>query len=205
MADTDRPDGSSLDALLAKMPQIAEAVSKFPEKVQQQAFDALMAEATGGSRSGRREESSGKEQSSLPGRTSSARKRNANGEAEVAKRRRRAGSPTELRDLDLAPKGKKSLKDFVQEKQPKSQDDMNAVSVYYLIEVIKVGPVTPNHVYTCYREAKVRTPTNLPNSLALTASRKGYLDTADTDDIAITPRGRNYVEYDLPPKREKAK
>ena len=205
MADTDPKDRSSLDSLLAKMPQIAEAVSKFPENVQQQAFDALMAAATGGSSSPHRKEPSSRDPGASSSRTGSARKRNANGEAEPPKRRRRAGTPTELRDLDLAPKGKKSFKDFVEEKQPRAQDDMNAVSVYYLIEVLKVGPVTFNHVYTCYREVKMRTPTNLPNSLALTASRKGYLDTAETDNIAMTPRGRNYVEYDLPPKKEKAK
>jgi Acetyltransferase (GNAT) domain len=197
-------NGGSLDALLAKMPQIAEAVSKFPETVQQQAFDALMAEATGGSSAGGPTGTTGEQQRSSRGRAS-ARRKKASGNAEPANKRRRAGGPTEVRDLDLAPKGKTSLKDFANGKQPKTQDDMNAVYVYYLLDVVKVSPVTLDHVYTCYREAKVRTPTNLRNSLALTASRKGYLDTANLEDIALTPRGRNYVEYDLPSTKETAK
>ena len=204
MSMAEEQDGNSLDTLLAKMPQIAEAVSKFPEAVQQQAFDALMAEATGGPRGTNttKAPSGEKQRPSRRAKSSTRKRKEANSEPT---KRRRAGAPSEVRDLDLAPKGHKSFKDFVTEKQPKSQHDVNTVSVYYLTDTIKVNPVTIDHVYTCYREAKVRSPPNLANSLATTASRKGYLDTANLEDIGITPRGRNYIEYDLPKTKEKAK
>ena len=49
-----------------------------------------------------------------------------------------------------------------------------------------------------------REPGNLANSLALTANRKRFLDTASLDDIKLTPAGRNHVDHDLPPKRKGA-
>ncbi len=140
-----------------------------------------------------------------PTRKRPTRKPKAAGEAgDGKKQHRRTGSPTVLRDLDLAPKGKKSFKAFVQEKQPKTQHDKNVVSVYYLTQIAKIGPVTTSHVLTCYRDMTRdwRLPADVPNSLALTTNRKRFLDTSDMQNIMVTPAGFNQVEQDLPPKKK---
>lgn len=188
--------GSGIDALLSEMPRIAEAVKAFPEAVQGQAFDALMAELRGSTAA----PSSASTPRVKTGRRTTRRRAKARAE-EGQGTRRRSGGPSVVRDLDLAPKGKKSLKDFVGEKQPKTNHDRNVVSVYYLAEVLGDGPVTIDHVFTCYKDMRWREPGNLANSLALTANRKRFLDTAKLDDIKLTPPGRNHVEHDLPPAK----
>lgn len=116
--------------------------------------------------------------------------------------RRRAGAPSRVKGLDLAPKGKLSFDAFVVEKQPGNQHDRNVSSVYYLAEVAEIGPVTMDHVYTCYRDRGWAVPADLRNSLQLTASRKGFLDTANMDDIKVEPRGMNHVERGLPAQKK---
>jgi hypothetical protein len=116
--------------------------------------------------------------------------------------RRRTGSPTRVKGLDLAPKGKQSFAAFVSEKQPKSQHDQNVLSVYYLLEIAEVAPVTWNHVYTCYRDQGWAVPADMANSLQVTASRKTFLDTADMENITLEPRGTNHVEHHLPAKKK---
>jgi hypothetical protein len=193
---TDGNDSGALDELLARMPDIAKAVSAFPEGVQQSAFDSLMSAARGGV--------------VAPGltiplaatRKPKARKAKVTDGATPIRARRSGGSPSVIRDLDLAPKGKASLKDFVASKEPKSNHDYNAVSVYYLAEVLGLPAVTLSHVFTCYKDMRWREPHSLGNSLSLTSGRKRFLDTANLDDIKLTPAGRNHVEQDLPPKRK---
>ena len=193
----DKAGGSStegLDALLAAMPRIAEAVKGFPEGVQLQAFEALMAEVRGAS-------APRQPKATEPG----ARKRSTpRGSAEdtAKKTRRRAGGPTAVKDLDLTPKGKDSLKAFVEKKAPKTNHDKNVVSVYYLRKIAGLDTVSVNHVFTCFKDMPWREPANLANSLSLTANRKRYLDTSNLDDIKLTPAGRNHVEHDLPPEKK---
>ena len=89
------------------------------------------------------------------------------------------------------------------EKQPKSQHDKNAASVYYLSEIAEIAPVTSHHVFTCYRDRDWAIPPSMAQSLFLTANKKAFLDTSDLDDIKIVPRGVNHVERGLTPKTKK--
>src|SRR4030095_8356051 len=99
-------------------------------------------------------------------------------------------------------RGKKSLQDLVDEKQPKTNHDKNVLAVYYCARILELSSVTIDHVFTVYRDMGWRLPggNNFANSLALTANRKRFLDTADGDNITLTSKGTNYVEHDLPPK-----
>jgi len=196
----DSRTNASFDSLLAEMPRIAEAVKVFPEALQAQAFEALMAELKGRTAPIQTAETSGGKSK----RRRAARSRPKAPGEDGKRTRRRATSPSAVRDLDLAPKGETSLKDFVAEKQPKTNHDKNVVSVYYLAEVLRLNGVTVDHVFTCYKDMRWREPGNLGNSLALTANRKRFLDTASLDDIKLTPAGRNHVDHDLPPKRKGA-
>ena len=191
MADkTTDPVKERLDSLLIEMPRIAEVVKAFPESVQARAFETLMAELRG---------------EAAP-KNPARRKRAPSGRSSPEKKdktpRRRATAPRALRDLDLAPKGKDSFKEFAKKKKPKTNNDKNVASVYYLSEVLGLDAVTVNHVFTCYKDMSWREPSNLANSLCLTASRKRYLDTASLDDIRLTPAGRNHVKHDLPPTKK---
>lgn len=192
----DSRDRASFDSLLAEMPRIAEAVKVVPEALQAQAFDALMAELKGRTAPVKTAETGGRKST----RRRAGRSRPKAPGEDGKSMRRRATSPSAVRDLDLAPKGEASLKDFVAEKQPKTNHDKNVVSVYYLAEVLRLNGVTVDHVFTCYKDMRWREPGNLANSLALTANRKRFLDTASLDDIKLTPAGRNHVDHDLPPK-----
>ncbi len=188
----------NLDDLLKRMPEIAKAVSAFPEGVQQSAFEALMA-AAGGDKPAAA--ASTPEETQV--RKTRSRRKKPSGDGDGAGRVRRAsGSPSVIRDLDLTPKGKTSLKDFVAAKQPKTQHDYNSVSVYYFAEELGIAAVTLNHVFTAYKDMKWREPASLSNSLSLTAVRKRFLDTSNMDDIKLTPAGRNHVQHDLPPAKK---
>lgn len=185
----------SFDSLLAEMPRIAEAVKAFPEAVQPKAFEALMAELTG-----RAAPRNTTDKTTPKRRTSKATLQGQ--ESDKKGSRRRTGTPSAIRELDLTPDGKPSLKEFVQEKQPKTNHDKNVVSVYYLAEILELDGVTVNHVFTCYKDMNWREPANLANNLALTASRKRFLNTAKFDAINLTPAGRNHVQHDLPSSRK---
>lgn len=58
--------------------------------------------------------------------------------------------------------------------------------------------MTPDHVFTCFKDVGHRTPKNMPQTIRDTASRKGWLDTSERGNIKITNHGENLVEHDLP-------
>ena len=114
-------------------------------------------------------------------------------------KRRKAPSMSIVKDLDLRPKDNKHLRDFFAEKQPKKQIEQITTIVYYLSRILKLDGITPHHVYTCLKDVGKRVPNDLPQALRLVASRKGWVETSNADDIKITTSGENMVEHDLPP------
>jgi hypothetical protein len=195
-----------LDALLSRMPEIAKAVSAFPEGVQQSAFDALIAAASGAATPAPLPGQAGDGTSGGKKARSPRRKRQSGDESTSARPRRSGTSqPKLVKDLDLRPKGKKSLADFVQEKNPTSNHDKNTVTVYYLANIAGTSPVTRDQVFTAYREMGWKLPSNFANSLQLTATKKRYLDTSNADDLRLLNPGLNRVEQDLPLQQKKTK
>jgi hypothetical protein len=113
-------------------------------------------------------------------------------------------SPSIVKDLNLKPSGKKSLDAFSSEKKPSSNQQKCAVSVYYLRNELALDEVGADHIYTCFKHMKWRVPSDLRNTLQYTASKDGWLDTADMSDIKMTAIGDNLVEHDLPsPEKSK--
>ena len=107
--------------------------------------------------------------------------------------------PQVVRNLNLKPKGQASLRDFVKKKQPKDNQERSALFVYYLGKVAGIDAITCDHVYTCYKDISgLRVPADLPAQLCVVASRKGWIDTRDMENIRITVPGENFVEHDLP-------
>lgn len=98
--------------------------------------------------------------------------------------------------LNLSPKGKESLKDFLSRRDLKSAMELNTAFVYYLEKIIDCTPITPNHVYTCYKHTNIKYPSKLRQSLTDTKRRKTWIETADMENIKLAPNGENYIEHD---------
>jgi hypothetical protein len=93
------------------------------------------------------------------------------------------------------------LKDFYAKFEPKTNMERNLIFVYYLKQKLELETVTTDHVFTCYRDISgIKAPEALRQSLIDTASRRGWLDTEDSDDIQITIPGVNYLEHDMAKK-----
>lgn len=109
------------------------------------------------------------------------------------------GMPNFLGDLDLFGKnGKKSLKDFFNEKKPSSFMEKNVVILYYLKEVLNLNQVGQDHVFTGYRSLGIKMPTMFTQSLIDTKRHKNWIDTNKIEDLQVTLKGINFVENELP-------
>lgn len=186
------------DALLARMPEIAEAVNAFTsESIQQEALQALVA-SFGGPATSRRgpKGAPGNRPPEKPGTGKKTKRKPSSGKGGYR--------PKFISDLDLAPKGKKPFREFIDEKQPKDNQERYAVIVYYLQHELSVAPITLDHVATVFRLAPgLKEPKNVRSGVTTAASRRGMIDTKDIKDIKTTPHGRNFVQHDLPPKKAK--
>lgn len=96
-----------------------------------------------------------------------------------------------IKELDLSPKNKESLKDFISKHTPANGQMYNLCFVYYLQTVLELQGITPNHIYTCYKNLNVKFPSNIYQSIADTSKRKGWINTSNMNDITITTLGEN--------------
>lgn len=133
------------------------------------------------------------EQTAEPIQNSGARRKRGEG----ANRDKNAGLSI-VKSLNLQPDEKESLKDFVAKKKPKTQEEHVAVYIYYLKNILDEANVGFDHIYTCFKETGERMPGDLPQTCRNAASKKGWIDTADANDLKRTTRGDNLVEKDLP-------
>ena len=207
----------TFDRLLVALPKIAEAVNQFESReVQEQAFEALVRAL------GLTEPTVAAPR--IPGAPgldfANSENEDLNGDGgevdetetttTTTRRRRRRPPPppppppratvSVERDIDFRPQGKQSFRDFATEKGPKANDERNVVAVYYLEQILSLESVGAGHVLAAYRDAKWREPGQIANSLAKTASTKGWLDTRSMAAIRTTASGRNQVEHDMPAK-----
>jgi hypothetical protein len=108
---------------------------------------------------------------------------------------------TFMQDLKLGHAGDRpSLVEFMDAKLPITNEERNLVFLYYLQHILKVKPITLDHVYTCYREAKIRAPLNIENSLRMTAEHRGWIKANQHGSMTVTSDGKMYVEKQLPKK-----
>ncbi len=106
-----------------------------------------------------------------------------------------------LKDLDLsAADDHVSLVEFMDSKFPITNEERNLVFLYYLQHVIKEKPITPDHVYTCYRKAKIRAPLDIEHSLRMTAEHRKWIKIVKNGNITVTAAGKTYLEKQLPKK-----
>lgn len=108
-------------------------------------------------------------------------------------------SPSIVKDLNLNTPGKTSFREFAEIKKPESNYEKCVVAVYFLKNVLDLSNITVNHVFTCFKNANWKI-VDIYNSLAQTASKKGWIDTSSMENIIITTHGENLIDYDLPHK-----
>jgi hypothetical protein len=109
-----------------------------------------------------------------------------------------------LKDFDLtATKDHPSLVEFMDSKFPITNEERNLVFIYYLQYILKHKPIAPDHVYTCYRKAKIRAPLDLEHSLEVTAGQRKWIRIAKNGNITATAAGKKYLEEQLPKKTKR--
>lgn len=139
-------------------------------------------------------------------RKSKTKRKAAQGSGDLKRSPRTKGSsPSIVRDLSLRPEGKPSFADFVEEKQPGSHFEKQAVAVYWLAEIAGMQEgITVDYINTCYVGAKWKRPVHFEKNLQLTAARRGWIDTSDGTNIKITVQGQDLVVHDLPSKGDRS-
>lgn len=105
--------------------------------------------------------------------------------------------PKQVKDLNLHPAGKPSAKAFAESKAPSNARQKCVVAVYYLRETIGVPEISTDHVFTFFKAVGWPVPADLANMLQQ-AGTSGWLQTADSQNILITPIGGNLIEHELP-------
>jgi hypothetical protein len=116
---------------------------------------------------------------------------------------RKAATYTFVKDLNLRPDGKETLRDFYAAKGAANLQEQVTVIVYYLTRVLELSGVGANHIYTALKDVGTPVPPDIGQTLRLTAARKGWIDSSKGDDLKLAVSGENFVEHELPRKAAK--
>jgi hypothetical protein len=206
-----------LDYLLARMPDIATAVNGFSsECIQKKAFSALLS-ALADERQVQLPEASdhlacAKSQSpqALPDPLAGEIKKALAADAPCKMQATRAivasGDLKRSENSLPHPKGTTAFRDFAAEKQPADNQERFAVAIYWLKENSPDAATTREDVRSLFQTTKDWIePRNLTSALSVCASRKGTIDASNGSDIKLTPRGRQFVENELPKMAKKGR
>jgi hypothetical protein len=81
-------------------------------------------------------------------------------------------------------------------KLPITNEEHNIVFLYYLQHLLDLNTIQIDHLYTCYRVAKIRAPANIENTL----NHRGWVKVGKSGNLTLTAAGKAYVEGSLPKK-----
>lgn len=101
-----------------------------------------------------------------------------------------------LRDLDLTgPGNTQSLDDFYAQYAVTSDIKRNVVFAHYCAEVLKITPVTEDHIMSCYHHLELKLPINMESSLknSNATSRGGFLMSSNPQDVQLSVQGMNLI------------
>lgn len=195
------------ERLIESFPRIAEVVNSFnSEEVQRLAFGSLVASL------GETQDptdvlvspapSDRPDRAAVTAEIGTTTATGANGKSTEIKKRRATSSKKKIysatKGINFRPDGKTALLDFAESKNPTSNDEKNAVAVYWLIEELGKEEVSVSDVLAVYRDRLWKYPANPANALQITASKFTWLDTSNMEKIALTHSGQYFVEQDLP-------
>ena len=188
----------SFEAILGKIPEIAKAVNEFNDpELQKRAFDALM-KAAGlmGETEPHQSPPASEEPDAMKSGPKEQEKKEKKGRVAAAAKRW-SGDKYQIVDIDLHPKGKTSLKDFYNEKAPRTDPEKYITILYYLVSHADVTDVEMNHIYTAFKQLSLKVP-NIRKGLNNTRGRHAWIAFSAKGPISLTRIGENVVEHDLP-------
>jgi hypothetical protein len=102
-----------------------------------------------------------------------------------------------VKDLNLRPTGKPTLREFFAQKAPQDRQEQVVVILYYLTKQLGVTGVGANHIYTGFKEVEQPVPSNIGKTVHAISVRKGWFTLSGTGYI-LNVGGENFVEHELP-------
>ncbi len=195
---------ASYEELKTELSNVAKILEQFPDPLKEKAFDLLMGHFIG--------------QNSMKASSSAIDIPEPEGEnlAIGEKKKENKGKGTSRKgpakesykiDRDLNLRGDESIpsfRNFVEQKNPNTQMEFNAVAVYYLRKILNQENVTLDHAFTCYDEVTRRPPEAFRQSFTDTKNKQGWVEFDESGYLQIPHRGAVFVEHDLPRKEKKA-
>jgi hypothetical protein len=100
-------------------------------------------------------------------------------------------------NLNFMPNGKKTLKEFVEEKSPKSDIETALATVYYMQRIMGLTKIGPAHVMTAIKEAGKAIPVDVKQTIRNVKNSRMWLNFTDIEDVRTTTQGYNFVEHDM--------
>ena len=100
-------------------------------------------------------------------------------------------------NMDFRPTGKRALKEFLDEKNPKNDIEAALATVYYMQHVTTLSKIGPNHVMTAFKEAGKSIPVDLRQTIRNAKKLKMWVNFTDIDDVRTTTQGDNFVEHEM--------
>lgn len=196
---------ADFDADIAKMEKIAAVVAKFDNPdVQALAYATLAAQAFGTPLPSREPAVQGTDPAALADVVDLDAETDEDGDSPPAKKAvkkavKKAGKKlvySATKNINFAPSGKTSWKDFAAEKNPTNNFEKALVAVHYMREILG-RTVATGDVIAAFDLVKWKNPTDPANNLQQAGS-KGWLDTSNMNDVKTVWAGENYLKHDLP-------
>lgn len=188
-----------LEEIRETMLEIADILNKFPECLQEKAFDVMVHQLFNVApiaELSEREEVGKEIIAEMPTEESVKEK-----DKKIRKKNNTRDTYQINKDLNLSPRDKATLKEFVASKKPQSNIEFNAVAIYYLQKVLAKENISVDDVYSCYKDIGRKVPNALKQSLTDTSSSKyGYI-AVNNNYYSIPVKGENLVELELPKEK----
>ncbi|PTV74731.1 hypothetical protein [Agrobacterium pusense] len=98
--------------------------------------------------------------------------------------------PALVGDLDT-----KDIKTFLRDYEPKNHYDNIVLFTLYL-ERKGISPAAFNQIYTCYRDAQIKTPVAFAQAfIDARGNKRGFIEFTDPTNVTLTERGRNHGQF----------
>ena len=183
------------------MLEIADVLDKFPENLQEKVYDTIVHQLWKINLDQESKVDGTGEDLIMEADMNSLEKESNNIEKRAKKRSGSKENYQINKDLNLSPRDKKTLKQFVESKKPQSNIEFNAVVIYYMQKILNKEKVSIDDVYSCYKDMSRKVPNALKQSLTDTSSSKyGYI-AVNNNFYSIPVKGENLVELELPRKK----
>lgn len=85
----------------------------------------------------------------------------------------------------------KDIRTFLGDYKPKNHYDNIVLFTLYL-ENKGISPASFDQIYTCYRDAQIKTPVAFSQAFIDLRGKKGFIEFSDPANVTLTERGRNH-------------